>query len=200
MVLASRCIAWTGHESRWLSRGEQALSTVVTSLHFAATAAGVRVVSQRANRLAMIARSSRRVDDKVVSDIIARWAGDPIAPEVPRRLREGDAMPGALKTQSGRRLTGPDIDRLTKRIEDGLDLSTWKPRPGRPSLSAAVGAHSPRIAVRIPEDLHRRAVERATLEGRSISEVVRSLLEDYAPHVPSSRNGRNTAGQSGGDT
>ena len=109
-------------------------------------------------------------------------------------------MPGALKTQSGRELTGPDIDRLTKRIEDGLDLSTWKPRPGRPSLSAAVGAHSPRIAVRIPEDLHRRAVERATLEGRSISEVVRDLLEDYAPHVPSSGNGRSAARESGGDT
>jgi hypothetical protein len=38
------------------------------------------------------------------------------------------------------------------------------------------------------------------LEGRSISEVVRDLLEDYAPHVPSSGNGRNAAGQSGGDT
>jgi hypothetical protein len=108
-------------------------------------------------------------------------------------------MPGSLKTRSGRRLTGPDIDRLTKRLEDGLDLSTWKPRPGRPSLSASVGAHSPRIAVRVPEDLHRRAVERATLEGRSMSEVVRDLLEDYAPRVPRSGNGRNATGESGGD-
>jgi hypothetical protein len=109
-------------------------------------------------------------------------------------------MPGAMKTRSGRRLRGPDIDRLTKRLEDGLELSTWKPRPGRPSLSATVGAQSPRIAVRVPEDLHRRAVERATLEGRSMSEVVRDLLEGYAPPVPSSGNGRNATRESGGDT
>jgi|BarGraNGADG00212_1021973.scaffolds.fasta_scaffold70676_1 hypothetical protein len=98
-------------------------------------------------------------------------------------------MSGTVKTRSGRRLTGPDIDRLTTTVENGLDLSSWKPRRGRPPLSATVGAHSPRIAVRVPEDLHRRAVERATREGRSISEVVRDLLEDYAPLVPSSGTG-----------
>ena len=89
-------------------------------------------------------------------------------------------MPGTMKTRSGRLLTRPDIDRLTKRAEDGLDLTSWKPRPGRPSLSETVGAHSPRIAVRVPEDLYRRAVERAAREGRSMSEVVRDLLADYA--------------------
>jgi predicted HicB family RNase H-like nuclease len=106
-------------------------------------------------------------------------------------------MPGAVKTRSGRQLTGPDIDRLTKRVEDGLDLASWKPRPGRPSLSETVGAHSPRIAVRLPEDLHRRAVERATREGRSMSEVVRDLLDDYAPRVPTSGNGRTASGEGG---
>lgn len=98
-------------------------------------------------------------------------------------------MSGTVKTRSGRRVTRPGIDRLTVRVENGLDLSSWKPRRGRPPLSATVGAHSPRIAVRVPEDLHRRAVERASSEGRSMSEVVRNLLEDYAPLVPSSGNG-----------
>ncbi|MEK6721363.1 MAG: ribbon-helix-helix protein, CopG family [Chloroflexota bacterium] len=65
-------------------------------------------------------------------------------------------------------------------LEQGLDLSAWKPRRGRPALDPAHDAHAPRIAVRVPSDVHRRVVARATREGRSISEVVRDLLERYA--------------------
>jgi len=91
-------------------------------------------------------------------------------------------------------LTEADIDRLADRAEEGLDLSTWTPRRGRPSLDASTGAHSPRIAVRVPPSLHRRVTVRAAQEGRSISEVVRDLLERYAtesapatPSVPGRR-------------
>ena len=89
-------------------------------------------------------------------------------------------MPGTVKTRSGRTLSEGDIDRLGAEVEKGLDLSDWKTRRGRPPLDAATGEHAPRIAVRVPGDVHRRVVARATTEGRSISEVVRDLLEGYA--------------------
>jgi HicB family len=85
-----------------------------------------------------------------------------------------------VRTKRGRHLTDADIDRLADMAERGFDLSTWVPRPGRPSLGASAGAHSPRIAVRLPPSLHRRVVIRAAEEGRSISDVVRELLERYA--------------------
>jgi predicted HicB family RNase H-like nuclease len=89
-------------------------------------------------------------------------------------------MPGTVKTRSGRTLSEADVDRLAAELEKGLDLSMWKPRHGRPPLDAGAVTHAPRIAVRVPSDVHRRVVARATREGRSISEVVRDLLEGYA--------------------
>ena len=59
---------------------------------------------------------------------------------------------------------------------------------GRPPLSVDAEAHSPRIAVRVPADLHRRVHEKAGAEGRNVSEVLRELLEGYAGHPrPSER-------------
>lgn len=89
-------------------------------------------------------------------------------------------MPRSVRTRSGRVLSEDDIDALADRAEHGFDLSTWKPRRGRPPLDPAREAHAPRIAVRVPSDIHRRVVARAASEGRSISEVVRDLLERYA--------------------
>lgn len=86
----------------------------------------------------------------------------------------------SVKTKSGRVLSDSDIEGLSARAEAGLDLSSWKPRRGRRSLAGTVGAHSPRIAVRITEELHHRATVRAAKEGKSMSEVVRGLLEGYA--------------------
>lgn len=89
-------------------------------------------------------------------------------------------MPGTVRTKSGRIVTEADLERLASSVEQDLDIAAWKPRRGRPALDVAGDAHSPRIAVRVPKDLHRRALARATNEGRSISEVVRDLLEGYA--------------------
>lgn len=89
-------------------------------------------------------------------------------------------MPGMVKTRSGRMLSEDDLERLAAEVEKGLDLTGWKTRRGRPPLDAATGEHAPRIAVRVPSDVHRRVVARAAREGRSISEVVRDLLEGYA--------------------
>jgi len=92
----------------------------------------------------------------------------------------GTLVTGTITTKSGQTLSEADLDRLAEEAEAGFDLSTWTPRPGRPSLSASPGVHSPRIVARVPEALHRRVSARAASEGRSVSAVIRLLLEDYA--------------------
>jgi predicted HicB family RNase H-like nuclease len=94
-----------------------------------------------------------------------------------------------VKTRSGRKLSEDDIERLAAEVEKGLDLSGWKTRRGRPSLGAIAGEHAPRIAVRVPADVHRRVIARATSEGRSVSEVVRDLLEGYAREAVNPKSG-----------
>ncbi len=92
-----------------------------------------------------------------------------------------------VKTRTGRILSDKDLERIAAKADAGLDISAWQPRVGRPSLSAAANAHSPRIAVRVPEALRDEITIRATAEGKSLSQVVRGLLEDYA-HRPVSKD------------
>ena len=90
-------------------------------------------------------------------------------------------MARTITTKSGRALTEADIERLADQIEGkDFDLSTWAPRRGRPSLDPTANSHAPRIAVRVPESLRRRVASRAAAEGRTVSQVVRVLLERYA--------------------
>jgi predicted HicB family RNase H-like nuclease len=98
-------------------------------------------------------------------------------------------MARSVITKGGRRLSEADVERLSSKIEQDLDISSWTPRRGRPSLRDVVGVHSPRIAVRLPEELHRRAVARAASEGRSMSAVVRDLLDQYARDAGSGTSG-----------
>lgn len=77
-----------------------------------------------------------------------------------------------------------ELDRLADEIEsEAFDLRGWTPRPGRPRLDPKSAEHAPRIAVRIPASLRRRVEQRAQTEGRTLSEVVRALLERYASQV-----------------
>jgi predicted DNA binding CopG/RHH family protein len=86
-----------------------------------------------------------------------------------------------VRTKNGRVVTDADLDRMAVEAEAGYDLSTWKRRAGRPSLSATnTGAHSPRITTRVPEELRAKVASRASSEGKSVSAVMRSLLEAYA--------------------
>jgi len=87
---------------------------------------------------------------------------------------------GTIVTKSGVRLTEADIERLADKLEAGVDLSRWVPRPvGRPHLEPESGEHSPKIEVRVPASLHRRVRARAAADGRTVSQVVRGLLEEY---------------------
>ncbi len=86
----------------------------------------------------------------------------------------------AVTTRSARQLTDEDLDRLADEADAGYDLSRRRPRRGRPFLDPGAGEHSPRISVRVPAVLRDRAAARAASEGRSVSDVVRGLLEEYA--------------------
>ena len=97
-----------------------------------------------------------------------------------------------MKTRSGRELSDADIERLAAQAEGGVDLARWRPRKGRPSIGTAEGGSSPRIGARVSEDVYRRASSRAAAEGKSISQVVRDLLDGYVAgaHRSKSRPGR----------
>lgn len=51
-------------------------------------------------------------------------------------------------------------------------------RPGRPSLAGRRG-HSPQVTFRLPEQLHREAVDAAEREGVTVSALAREALERY---------------------
>lgn len=86
----------------------------------------------------------------------------------------------AVRTKHGEVMTDADLERLADEAEAGYDLSTWKRRPGRPSLDGSgSGDHSPRIAMRVPERLKAELERCAADEGKSVSQVLRGLAEEY---------------------
>jgi len=85
-----------------------------------------------------------------------------------------------MRTKDGRPLTDADLDRLAVEAEAGYDLTTWRPRRGRPSLTgASVGAPSPKIEARVPATLRNEMARYAAEDGMSVSQVVRDLAEQY---------------------
>ena len=86
----------------------------------------------------------------------------------------------ALRTKQGRVVTDADLDRMAAQAEAGYDLSTWKRRPGRPPLGGGQrGEHSPRVGTRLSAELHDEVALYASAEGKTVSEVLRDLLEAY---------------------
>jgi predicted DNA binding CopG/RHH family protein len=77
----------------------------------------------------------------------------------------------------------PELDKqLADEAEAGYDLSKARRvilRPGRPAKGDPVG-ESPRVAVRVPSHVYEVAKRRATSEGRTLSNVLRELLAQYA--------------------
>ncbi|MDQ2707447.1 MAG: ribbon-helix-helix protein, CopG family [Actinomycetota bacterium] len=86
---------------------------------------------------------------------------------------------------------GPDINldeeivldgdgtRITEaRAQEIAEETLAKVRRGRPSLSEP-GETSPRLSLRIPEQLQTRIEQRAEQEGRPVSEIAREALERY---------------------
>jgi hypothetical protein len=96
----------------------------------------------------------------------------------------------AVTARGGRNLSDADLDRLARRAEAGFDPARLRPRRGRPFLDADATEHSPRITVRVPAHLRDRVHARAVSEGRTVSEVLRALLEEYARAADAGQAGR----------
>jgi hypothetical protein len=85
-----------------------------------------------------------------------------------------------VRARGGREVTDDELDRLAAEAEVGFDLSTWTPRRGRPPLGAGTaGAHAPRLAARVPQRLHDDILRYAAMDGLTVSQLLRSLLEGY---------------------
>lgn len=76
-----------------------------------------------------------------------------------------------IRDRQGRRITAEYAERAA---EEAVHLA----RPGRPPLGAT-GHASPQVSFRVPEQLRRRAEQRARAEDRSVSEIAREALERY---------------------
>ncbi len=85
------------------------------------------------------------------------------------------------KTKSGVPITDEYLREAVEKAEHGYDpaeVTVVSRRPGRRSLAGADGT-SPRINLRITQELHDRASARAEREGKTVSEVAREALEHY---------------------
>ncbi|PZS19013.1 MAG: hypothetical protein DLM60_10825 [Pseudonocardiales bacterium] len=84
-----------------------------------------------------------------------------------------------LRDRHGNRVTREYVERA---LADILDEKTLvvpsEVRPGRPSLSGG-STHSPQVTFRIPDQLHRQAVDAAEREGKTVSALAREALEQY---------------------
>jgi predicted HicB family RNase H-like nuclease len=72
-------------------------------------------------------------------------------------------------TFRGKRLTEERAEKVAKDVLR---------RAGRPSLTGQ-SAHTPRVGVRLPDDVRARLQERADREHKSLSAVVREAVEAY---------------------
>jgi len=86
-----------------------------------------------------------------------------------------------VRDSHGNRVTS---DYVEKALDDVLDENIpvhpaeVTTRPGRPSLTGG-SAHSPQVTFRLPEQLHREAVDAAEREGTTVSALAREALERY---------------------
>ncbi len=84
-----------------------------------------------------------------------------------------------LRDRHGNRVTREYVERALADILDETTLAEpSEVRPGRPSLSGG-RTHSPQVTFRIPDQLHRQAVDAAEREGKTVSALAREALEQY---------------------
>lgn len=82
-----------------------------------------------------------------------------------------------LRTAQGEPITDDMLEALAAEAELGYDPATLRPRKaGRPSLGSGT---SPRIQFRVSPTVYEEAQEQAQAEDRTLSELARTLLEDY---------------------
>lgn len=89
-----------------------------------------------------------------------------------------------MDNEKSHNYTDEQLDRWTAEAESGYDIEQLTPidaktmQPvdlrGRPSLNG--NGHSPKLQVRVDDQLNRALKARAEKEGRSVSDLVRELL------------------------
>ena len=90
------------------------------------------------------------------------------------KLNEGRTP---YKTRGGDTLSEGDIEQLANEAEAGYDLEdSVGRRLGRPSLGRGI---SPRVSVRLSPALYEAARQRASRDGRRVSDVAREAIERY---------------------
>ncbi len=86
-----------------------------------------------------------------------------------------------VRDSHGNRVTPEYVEKALADVLDEnspvlpTDVITY---PGRPSLTGGRG-HSPQVTFRLPEQLHREAVDAAEREGVTVSALAREALERY---------------------
>ncbi len=89
---------------------------------------------------------------------------------------------------------GPDVDLDQEdiRLADGTRLTPEvaaqvvedaRRAAGRPSMTGP-GKHSPQVSVRVPPELRDATEQQARREGKSVSQLIRELLERYLAGSP----------------
>jgi hypothetical protein len=76
-----------------------------------------------------------------------------------------------VRDRQGRRITEPYVQRVVEATHRQLGR-------GRPSLTGQ-GARSPQVTFRLPRELRAEAEAQAEREGKRVSDVARSALEEY---------------------
>jgi hypothetical protein len=80
------------------------------------------------------------------------------------------------RSKSGVELTEEVLDRMAVEAEAGLDVTTLRRRPGRPSMGSGPADSFP---VRLDPELRQAVDKRAASDHTTASEVVREALRRY---------------------
>lgn len=79
-------------------------------------------------------------------------------------------------TSRGRPITDADIERMAAEAEAGYDITTLRPRGGRPPMGSGPAEVVP---VRLDPELRAAVEARATADDTTTSEIIRGALRQF---------------------
>ena len=81
-----------------------------------------------------------------------------------------------VDTSRGKPITDTDIERMAAEAEAGYDITTLRPRGGRPPMGSGPAEVVP---VRLDPDLRAAVEARATADDTTTSEIIREALRRF---------------------
>ena len=81
-----------------------------------------------------------------------------------------------IGTSRGKPITDADIERMADEAEAGYDITTLRPRGGRPPMGSAPAEVVP---VRLDPELRAAVEARATADDTTTSEIIREALRRF---------------------